>query len=283
MPRINLDIDFLTHPKTLSISPLAQLLFIRSIIYAAKHLTDGFVPAGAVAYLSHDLLDTTASPFAHAGELVAELESVGWWVKATGGHTIHDYLDYQLSRKDVEIYKENKRIAGRFGGLAKSKQTSSRPPSKTVAKPTPIPIPIPIPNPKNQSHSDKSSREVATLPRVGKGVMTWEHYQDSYRRRYGTDPVRNQTVNSQLARLVDRLGAEDAPQVAAFFLSHNDPFYVRKRHPVGLLLQDAESLRTQWATGIKSTTSEAKNAEVKDNIVSQADRVIANMQRKGTL
>lgn len=129
----------------------------------------------------------------------------------------------------------------------------------------------------------KTSREVAALPRVAKGSMTWERYRTVYRGRYGADPVRNQTINSQIARLVDRLGAEDAPEVAAFYLSHNDPFYVRKRHPVGLLLQDAESLRTQWATGIKATTGEAKNAEVQDNVVGQAERIIANMQRKGTL
>ena len=40
----------------------------------------------------------------------------------------------------------------------------------------------------------------------------------------------------------DPLGAEDAPAVAAFYVGHNDAFYIRKGHDVGQLLADAEKL-----------------------------------------
>lgn len=187
----------------------------------------------------------------------------------------------------VNHYKELCSTAGKNGADRRWPQRVTPPVTPPVTGTQhSSPSPSPSPRTRNQEPSPselKTSREVAPLPRVGKGVMTWEQYRAAYRGRYGADPVRNQTINSQIARLVDRLGAEDAPEVAAFYLSHNDPFYVRKRHPVGLLLQDAESLRTQWATGIKATTGEAKNAEVQDNVVGQAERIIANMQRKGTL
>ena len=78
---------------------------------------------------------------------------------------------------------------------------------------------------------------------------TWEAYSQAYQRRYGTDPVRNQKVNSQLANLVQRLGQEEAPAVAAFFVNHNGRFYMQGMHQVSLLLRDAEKLRTEWFTG----------------------------------
>jgi hypothetical protein len=55
VPYITIDQDFLSHPKTITISPLAQLLFLRSIIYAGKHLTDGVLPPNIVALLGYDL------------------------------------------------------------------------------------------------------------------------------------------------------------------------------------------------------------------------------------
>jgi uncharacterized protein YdaU (DUF1376 family) len=107
------------------------------------------------------------------------------------------------------------------------------------------------------------------------GVATWSAYADAYRDRYGVDPVRNQQTNSHLKNLVRRIGRGEAPAVAAFFLTHNDPFYVKARHPTNLLLRDCEGLRTQWATGTKATTGEMKNAEFKDNVLEQVKRIEA--------
>lgn len=111
----------------------------------------------------------------------------------------------------------------------------------------------------------------------GKSVETWESYKNAYVKRYGVEPVRNQQGSAMLCKLIDKIG-QDAPSVAAFYLTHNDQFYVRKRHPINLLLGDAEGLRTQWATGVKATSVEAKNAEVKDNVVEQVKRVEALMK-----
>lgn len=90
---------------------------------------------------------------------------------------------------------------------------------------------------------------------------TWKAYSDAFFARYETEPVRNAKVNGQIAQLVARLGAEEAPQVARFFLGHNDLYYVRKTHSVDLLLHDCESLRTQWANGRAMTTAAARQIE----------------------
>lgn len=89
----------------------------------------------------------------------------------------------------------------------------------------------------------------------------WDSYSDAYLVRYKTSPVRNATVNSQLAGFVKRIGEEEAPAVAGFYLTHNDQFYVRNMHPVGLLLKDAEKLRTEWVTGQQMLGAKAREVE----------------------
>lgn len=102
---------------------------------------------------------------------------------------------------------------------------------------------------------------------------TWEAYSAAYANRYGVAPVQNASVNSCIANIVKRLG-DESPLVAAYFLSHNDQFYVKKRHSAKQLLADAESLRTQWKTGTKATALEARSAEARDGLHEQYKRLI---------
>lgn len=88
----------------------------------------------------------------------------------------------------------------------------------------------------------------------------WESYRAAYLKRWKLEPSRNATVNSQIGSLAKRLG-EEAPMVLAFYVDHNDSFYVKKCHPVGLCLKDAEGLRTQWARGQQITGSTMKQFE----------------------
>ena len=79
---------------------------------------------------------------------------------------------------------------------------------------------------------------------------TWKAYAEAYATRYGAAPVRNAAVNAKVKQFVQRLGHDEAPGVAAWFVQHvNDAFVVRNCHSVGALLQGAEAYRTQWATG----------------------------------
>lgn len=88
-------------------------------------------------------------------------------------------------------------------------------------------------------------------------VETWTAYAGAYEARYGTQPVRNATVNGQLAQLVGRIGAAEAPDVAAWYVSSRNSFYVQNGHSVGILLRDCEKLRTEWATGRQVTQTQA--------------------------
>ncbi|MDG9884129.1 helix-turn-helix domain-containing protein [Pseudomonas sp. GD04058] len=88
----------------------------------------------------------------------------------------------------------------------------------------------------------------------------WTAYADAYRQRYGTEPVRNQKVNSQIVDLWKRLGGE-AAEVAGFFVGINDSYLIRNCHDLGSLLAKCESYRTQWATGRQMNATTARQIE----------------------
>jgi len=90
---------------------------------------------------------------------------------------------------------------------------------------------------------------------------TWQAYSDSYERRYKAKPVRNATVNAQISSFIKRIGFDEAPMVAEFYVYHNNSFYVQKMHTVGLLLADAEKLRTEWVTKNTMTNTQARQAD----------------------
>lgn len=107
-----------------------------------------------------------------------------------------------------------------------------------------------------KSSSEQSVEQSVEVGAVAPTVVSahareeaWEGYADAYRTRYGVEPVRNRSVDAMLGKLVGKLGEEKAPLVAAFYVTHQSSWYAEKMHPVNLLLQDAEKLHTEWATG----------------------------------
>lgn len=91
---------------------------------------------------------------------------------------------------------------------------------------------------------------------------TWEAYELAYQQRYKVAPVRNAKVNTAIAQLVKRLGAEEAPAVAAWFVANvNQAYVVARCHGAGELLAQCESYRTQWAAGRAVTQTEAQQAD----------------------
>lgn len=93
---------------------------------------------------------------------------------------------------------------------------------------------------------------------------TWEAYANAYSHRYNSEPVRNARVNSCISQFVKRIGEQEAPQVAAYYVSHNDGLYVKAMHAVTLLLRDAESLRTQWFSGTQMTGMRSRQIELSE-------------------
>lgn len=138
---------------------------------------------------------------------------------------------------------------------------SSGPLPRPLSKPLPGPGPGPTPSTSNPSATGVENPTPPPSKIAGRTIAVWRGYSDAYRERYGVDPVRNKTVNAHLANFVDRIPAEEAPGVAAFYVRSNRQLYVAAKHATNLLLRDAEGLRTEWATGRSVTETEARQAD----------------------
>lgn len=137
------------------------------------------------------------------------------------------------------------------------------------------PPPEPEPEPKEEKDLSLRSRSATTPPSGGDGAppkrkrtrtkagedtpstLVWSAYAGAYLARYGVEPVRNSMVNGQIAQFVTRIPAAEAPAVAAFYVGHRGGLYVSAKHPMNLLLRDAEKLRTDWATNQRADPSKS--------------------------
>lgn len=183
---------------------------------------------------------------------------------------------YRHSRIDDDIAKyrqdcEKNRANGMKGGRPKVAPIKEENPvgsqSVTTGKPRltePKANQEPItknqePITKNQRKDPSASAAEAELQAACREA--WSAYSAAFRGRYGTEPVRNAKVNSSIKGFVQRVGREEAPHIADFYLSHSDSFYVRHCHDVAYLQKDAEKLRTEWATNRKVTGITARQQE----------------------
>lgn len=99
MPYASFDDHFPDHPKIAPLSDAAFRLHVAGICYAARHLTDGIVPAVEVPRLVRAYRKTS---------LAALTAEAALWVPRPGGdYEIHDYLDWNLSRAKVLERREN--------------------------------------------------------------------------------------------------------------------------------------------------------------------------------
>lgn len=142
-----LDDRFGEHPKVVALSDVAFRVHVMAICYCARNLTDGFVPAGAARLMG-------ATP-----KTLRALVEAGLWAHACGGYRIHDYLDYNPSKAEVEDAAAKRSEAARIAGNA-SAEARQRKRQRTVERtverfgndsatidPTdfnPVPDPVPL-------------------------------------------------------------------------------------------------------------------------------------------
>jgi len=168
MAWVRIDDGFPEHRKVVAVGPLGMAMQVAGICYCNRNLTDGFIPwAAARTLLTWEFLGeqgeqgakryTIAVTCGMQGDdvttefVIGLLLEAGIWEEVEGGYQIHDYDEYQPTKAEVLALQEERREAGRRGGLAsveakrqaKLKQTSSKCSSKTEAKFNPNPNPNP--------------------------------------------------------------------------------------------------------------------------------------------
>ncbi len=137
MTWVRIDDQFFNHHKVMELTNQAKLLFVASLCHANAQLTDGFVSGGAARALAGSLgIPTKASK---------ELVDAGFWHKQEAGYSIHDYLEYQLSAKQIRV--ERDKAKERMQRLRSGRGSGEQPPEQSGGVPptgSPSPTPTPI-------------------------------------------------------------------------------------------------------------------------------------------
>jgi len=129
-----------------------------------------------------------------------------------------------------------------------------------------IEIPSDMPGPKDQSC---------------KTFKAWANYAMAYRRRYHCWPVWNAKAAGQLGNLVDRLGADVAHHVSAYFLGINDARLIGDCHSLNNLLAKAEGYHTQWATNSQMNGRTARQLEDTQANINAAQEASRRIRERG--
>ena len=114
-----------------------------------------------------------------------------------------------------------------------------------------------------------------------KTFRCWANYAFAYRKRYCTWPVWNAMDGGQIGQLIDRLGADAAPQVAAYYLTVNDARLINDCHTLNGLLAKAEAFHTQWQTGRQINGTTARQIEQTQANVNAAQEAAQRIREKG--
>lgn len=171
---LRLDDGYRENPKIELLVDRAGLegigLHVSLMLYAARNLTDGYVPRIAAARAV-----VGSSP-----ATLAALLELGLLHEVEGGYAIHDYLDFNPSASQVRATTAARSAAGRRGGKRSGKsraeasaeasaqanpkqepsKTRSKSSSKTEAKSNPVPVPVPVPDPTTEPSSSSASQAV---------------------------------------------------------------------------------------------------------------------------
>jgi hypothetical protein len=90
------DVNLFDHPKIVGLSDAAFRLYLSSIAYANRLMTDGYVAEAVIGRLIDVPWDADAKPLDYAAELVrAQL-----WETVEGGYEVHDFLDHNRSKAE---------------------------------------------------------------------------------------------------------------------------------------------------------------------------------------
>ena len=127
-------------PDHLKIAPLSDAAFrayVTSICYAARALSDGFVPM------------KKAKEFAGRGRILQELAPL-LWEPVDGGFMIHDYLQYNPPRE--QVLAEREAAKARMQGVRSARVRPNK--QENIGRSSPTPVPVPVPDPIKRRHTE---------------------------------------------------------------------------------------------------------------------------------
>lgn len=137
MAWVRLDDQFPDHPKLAAAGPVAGWVYVSGLCYAARYLTDGFVP------------ETIALRFAGSSpEILANLVEASLFDRVNGGYQIHDFLDYNppagkvKAERDAAKARMQRKNAPKQGASSEIQPKFGRNSGEIQPSRTPSPSPI---------------------------------------------------------------------------------------------------------------------------------------------
>lgn len=187
MTWVRVDDAFSEHPKVLAAGPYGLAVFVRSLCWASRNLTDGLIPAAVARSFLFDIPAEDAT--------IARLVALRLWDEQSDGYVVHDYLVFNPSRAKVEADREARRATSEAGGkvraagaergadgrLLPAVQPNGKPDGKGAAsvtggavsttrtsrKPAPVPVPIPV---EEKKGNGASRFHAPSVDEVGKEI-----------------------------------------------------------------------------------------------------------------
>jgi hypothetical protein len=173
MPWVKLDDQWIDHPKIISAGRDARDMWLASLTYCAKHLTDGYFPTNLLPTLAV----MAGVDVANCQALATVLLDVGLWEADGNQYMVHDYLDYNPTKEQVQINHAARSEAGRAGGLAKASKTLANGLANGLAKSWQNSAPSPSPSPSPRERDIPTGAENAPVV-----PSTFEQWREGYRK-----------------------------------------------------------------------------------------------------
>ncbi len=120
-----IDDGFLDHPKAIEAGEDPASLYLRGLIYCAKHLTDGRIPKGALRILTGKR---------QADKHAARLVDVRLWEDTGDAWLVHDYHDWNDTAEEIRAARERK--AAYLRDLRRRQKGDAEPTQKMTSEPT---------------------------------------------------------------------------------------------------------------------------------------------------
>jgi len=197
-----LDDQFYDHPKIRPLSVPAAYLWVCSIGYCARHLTDGVISEDAA-----ELLISMRKAGATFEAMRDELLAAGLWDAGDEGKlVVHDYLDYNPTRESVLADREAARLR-MAGKRNKGRSSPEVHPNLDRSSSSPSPSPSPSPDKISLSTTALSNSDEPDEDAVDRRVLKRriKDVYDHYIKESGRSPVEYKLTSARRDKIRLRL------------------------------------------------------------------------------
>lgn len=185
-----IDDNFFNHPKVRKAGKDAVVFYVAALCHCNAFMTEGFI--------ADEMLELVGmQSFQRKPKCLADLlVDCNLLDRVEGGYLIHDFLDYNYSKQQVDEIKSKRAAAGRIGG----KQTQSKSSSKIQAKSEQTVK-------QNSSHTHTHINTHINDPikdSLSEDEKSWDKFADAFQELTGLRAKPTKTTMAMLANFLER-------------------------------------------------------------------------------